>query len=286
MLILPLYQPQPRKKRREFLIMNESMNTSGKALSLSACAERVVFVLVAPSHPGNIGGAARAMKTMAYRRLRLVNPLRFPSGQAKAMATMAADVLASATVFSSLSEALADCDFVFGTSARARHFNWPCLSPRQAAERTMELLPDRSVAFVFGSESSGLSNEELLLCHERVHIAGSDDFNSLNLAAAVQIISYELFCRSQSGMEQAQKEKKEIAEMDKPANSRQCEDFFRHLQQVLNRTGFLSRQQSQKSLMARLRLLFSRARMTRREVNILRGALSSIDRYRAKREED
>lgn len=255
------------------------MNIAENAPRLLVGAERIAFVLVAPSHPGNVGAAARAMKTMGFRRLRLVAPARFPSAEARAMATMAGDVLESADVFSSLAEALADCEVVFGTSARSRHFDWPCLSARQAAQKTLKFLPACSIAFVFGRESSGLSNEELLLCHERVHIAGSADFNSLNLAAAVQIISYELFCCLQESTLEAEPEEKRIYEMDRVADSGQVEGFFEHLRDVLTRSGFLSERRSQKSLMTRLRLLFNRARMTRREVNILRGVLTTLDRH-------
>ena len=133
---------------------------------------------------------------------------------------------------------------------------------------------------MFGRESSGLSNQELLLCHERVHIDGSANFKSLNLAVAVQIISYELSCRMREDTVQAERSPKPACAMDEAASSRECESFFEHLQQVLVRSGFLSEQRNQKSLMTRLRLLFNRAHMTRREVNILRGVLSTVDQRR------
>lgn len=254
------------------------MSVSHQTSSSLTAARQFVFVLVAPSHPGNIGAAARAIKTMGFNHLRLVRPARFPSTAATAMATTAADVLAAATVFPSLAEAVADCELVLGTSARARHYDWPCISAKQAALKAQQLPPDYSVAFVFGCEQCGLSNEELLLCHERVYIDSSAACQSLNLAAAVQIISYELFCHLQEGAGHPLPDHKPVAAMDRAADSQQCERFFQHLQQVLSYSGFLSAQRNQKSLMTRLRLLFNRARMTRREVNILRGVLSTWER--------
>src|SRR5690606_34671455 len=151
------------------------------------------IVLVGTSHPGNIGSAARAIKTMALERLVLVAPERFPHAGATAMAAGADDVLAAATVVDSLAEAVADCGLVLGCTARSRRIQLEELSPRAAAGRLLDAaVPGAPVALVFGRERTGLENHELQLCHAAVHIPANPDYSSLNLAAAVQVLAYEL----------------------------------------------------------------------------------------------
>ena len=153
---------------------------------------KVNIVLVGTTHPGNIGATARAMKTMNHRNLRLVNPLEFPSAEASSRAAGADDVLAECRQFSSLEDAIKDCDLVIGTSARVRGIPWPMILPRECAKKISEETYS-SVAIVFGKESSGLSNEELQLCNMVLKIPTNSQYNSLNLAAAVQIICYEIY---------------------------------------------------------------------------------------------
>ena len=154
----------------------------------------VRIVLCRPSHPGNIGAAARAMKTMGLADLRLVAPEKFPAPEAQWMATNAQDVLQNSTVHASLAEALADCVAAFALSARPREWSTQVLDVRAAAARAVDLGGD--VAFVFGNEQAGLTNEEMLACQYLVHIPANPEFTSLNLAQAVQVVAYELFLTS------------------------------------------------------------------------------------------
>ncbi len=238
----------------------------------------VRFVLVEPTHPGNIGGVARAIKTMGFGQLCLVRPRRFPADEATAMAVGADDVLARATLAGSFAEAIADCSLVVGASARLRHMRWPSLSPAAAAEKLLEFAPHGPVAAVFGRESSGLSNEEMDLCHYLVHIPCNPRFSSLNLVSAVQVIAYEirkcaLSDETAGGIGGAPPDEGP----DAPASSDEVEGFYCHLEQSLGTAGFFVDRQS-RSLMRRLRKLFNRTHLSRREVNILRGMLSAFDR--------
>ncbi len=237
----------------------------------------VRFVLVEPTHPGNIGGAARAIKTMGFEQLCLVGPRRFPADEATAMAAGADDVLGGASLAGSFAEAVADCSLVVGASARLRHIRWPSLSPAAAARKLLEFAPRGPVAAVFGRESSGLSNEEMDRCHYLVHIPCNPRFGSLNLASAVQVIAYEIRKCARPG---------EAADVcgaapdegpDAPASSDEVENFYRHLEQSLGTTRFFVNRRP-RSLMRRLRKLFNRTHLSRREVNILRGVLSAFER--------
>ncbi|MBT8112253.1 MAG: RNA methyltransferase, partial [Gammaproteobacteria bacterium] len=154
---------------------------------------QIKVVLVEPSHPGNIGAVARAAKTMCIENLVLVNPEEFPSGQARARATGAVDVLERAVVCHSLKEAIADCTFVVGASARERGLQCPEITPDNVGARVWQELEQGNVAIVFGRESSGLSNEELDQCHYLTTIPANWEFSSLNLASAVQVICYEIY---------------------------------------------------------------------------------------------
>ncbi len=241
---------------------------------------QIKIVLVEPSHPGNIGAAARAAKTMCIENLVLVNPEDFPSGQARARATGAVDVLERAVVCDSLKEAIADCTFVVGASARERGLQCPELTPDKVGERLWQELEQGSVAVVFGRESSGLTNEELDQCHYLTTIPANWEFSSLNLASAVQVICYEIysaFLKKSSANTVANPEHESDGEVDALATVEQLENLFEHMQQVLQEIEFFDPKQP-KLLMRRLRHLYSRARPTLVETNILRGILSATQK--------
>ncbi len=223
----------------------------------------VSIVLVEPSHPGNIGAVARAAKTMGIESLVLVNPKRYPDPEATVRAVDAADILERATVCTSLKEAVRSCTFVVGTSMRKRGLPCPQILPRQLGPRVWHELKQGSVGIVFGRESSGLSNDELDLCQ---YVTAIPSMSSLNLAAAVQVICYEIFM--------AAGEHDAVDCEDVLATSMELERLFEHLQAVLLEIGFLDPRQP-KLLMRRLRHVYQRARLTQVEVNILRGILSA-----------
>lgn len=224
-------------------------------------------VLVETTHPGNIGAVARAMKNMCLQRLVLVKPRHFPSAEADARASGAQDVLAAAQVVDSLEAAVGDCPLVIGASARQRSELWPVLGPREAAASAYAQAAP--VALVFGRESSGLTAQELDRCTHLVHIPANPDYSSLNIAMAVQVLSYELRMLSLEGAVQAPDGTHPVR-----ASVQQMEGLFLHLEQALHDFGFLQPGREGK-IMHRLRRLFHRAAPDEREVNILRGILSS-----------
>ncbi len=234
---------------------------------------QVRIVLVETSHPGNIGATARAMKNMGFYELVLVSPRHFPHAEATARAAGADDVLAGAKVYSSLAEAVADCHWVIGTTARQRTIQWPLWTPRQCAEKLHGQPASHRVAIVFGRERSGLTNQELDLCHFGLHIPCNPAYASLNLAAAVQIVVYELrlFRRETEGMPEIPL-----------ATHAELESFYQHLQQALYDIGFLHSSKQAPSIMRRLRRLFGRTGLEKREVDILRGILSCAQRHARK----
>ncbi|MHB1215281.1 MAG: RNA methyltransferase [Thiobacillus sp.] len=225
------------------------------------------IVLTRTSHPGNIGAAARAMKTMGLSQLVLVAPAVFPNSQANAMAASADDVLAQARVCTSLAEALADTSLALGVSARRRDIVADVLTPPEAAIRLLTEAQLGPVALVFGNETSGLSNEELGLCQGLVTIAANPDYSSLNLAAAVQVLSYEI---RQAWLGRASWPQ---PEMD-AATGEEAERFYDHLEATLAELEFLN-PGSPSKLMLKLRRLFARTRLAKEEVNILRGILTA-----------
>lgn len=227
-------------------------------------------VLVETSHPGNIGGAARALKTMGLSRLELVRPQHFPHADATAMASGADDLLQRARVHETLPEALADCTLVVGTSARPRHLAGPLLDPREAATTMLEAAGCGPVALLFGRERTGLTNDELDHCHAFVRIPCNPDYSSLNLAAAVQVLAYEL----RMGVHGQTGQTRDDAH--RPCAAGELERFYSHLQRVLLATGFLD-PANPRHLMRRLRRLFNRARPDQNEINILRGILTSVE---------
>lgn len=230
---------------------------------------RIRIVLVNTSHPGNIGSVARAMKTMGLGQLYLVTPQHFPHQKAREMAVGATDILTQAIVMDSLDSAIADCALVIGTSARSRSIPWPLLTPRAMAMKVSQEAISSQVAIVFGCEQSGLTNEELQRCHLHIQIPTNPDYPSLNLAAAVQVIAYELRLASLDGTESTQNWDYRFATTD------EMEKFFLHLQNVLIEIDFL-KMNAPRRLMTRLRRLFSRARLDMMEVNMLRGILTAV----------
>ncbi|MCK4609063.1 MAG: RNA methyltransferase [Gammaproteobacteria bacterium] len=232
------------------------------------------IVLVGTSHPGNIGAAARAMKNMGLDELYLVEPKFFPHADAVVRASGADDVLEQAQVVATLEDAVADCTCVFGTSARQRALPIPLLNPAEAAEQALEATEEAKIAFVFGRERTGLINEELARCHFHVHIPTVDDFSSLNLAASVQVIAYELYMRQHqhpAGSDSTKKPK----QYDKMATAADMAFFYEHLEQTLTDIEFL-RPANSNHLMRRLRRFFNRAQPERLEMNILRGILTKM----------
>ncbi len=242
---------------------------TGHGDAVDRIAERVRVVLVETSHPGNIGAAARAMKTMGLSALYLVRPREFPAAAATARASGADDVLAAARVCDSLDEALADCRLVVGSSARLRSVRWPQLDARETGRLLVEQSQAQAVALVFGREHSGLRNEELDRCHYLAHIPASPAYQSLNIAAAVQVFCYEIMlaARARHSLPAA-----DAAEP--PASVEAMEAYYQHLEQTLLEIGFF-RPPNYRKLMRRLRRLFNRAQPTATELDILRGILSA-----------
>lgn len=246
--------------------------------------DRIKIVLVNTSHPGNIGAAARAMKNMGLSELVLVAPEEFPSGVAVGRAASALDILERAQVVASLSDAISDCSLVIGASARRRSIPWPMLSPIQAGEKAIaESTMGQRVALVFGREDSGLNNEELQLCNYHVQIPANPEYSSLNLAAAVMVISYEVY-KAQLAQEadvadEATGQGGEALDGSwdqKFSTGEQMEHFYNHLEQVLIAIDFHD-PDNPRQLMQRMRRLFNRIRIDEMEMNILRGVLTNIE---------
>lgn len=243
--------------------------------------ENIRVVLVNTSHPGNIGGAARAMKNMGLSRLVLVDPQDFPSHEASARASGADGILESAQVVATLEEALVGCTLVLGTSARDRRMPWPMLDPRECGVHAVQRAAEGGeVALVFGREYAGLTNDELQRCHYHVHIPSDPQFSSLNLAAAVQVLCYEV--RMAWLADQGQSKRPEKAEVASPRSEQlstmdELELFYGHLENTLVQIGFLD-PENPRHLMSRLRRLFARSAVSQSEMNILRGILTETQK--------
>lgn len=235
----------------------------------------IKVVLVNTSHPGNIGASARAMKNMGLNDLVLVNPEDFPSGVAVGRAASAADILESVQIFDTLEAAVSECGLVIGTSARSRKIPWPMLNPEQTAVKVLSELKQNKVALVFGREDSGLNNNELQLCHFHVQIPTSEYYSSLNLAAAVMVVSYELRKSLLQQMDNNIEEEDKFWDQEK-ATGEQVEYFYEHLERVMIAINFHD-PENPRQLMQRMRRLFGRIRIDVMEMNILRGILTSIE---------
>ena len=226
----------------------------------------VRVVLIDPSHPGNIGSVARAMKNMALSDLVLVRPRSFPHAESTALAAGADDILAGARVVASVEEAVADCAFIAGTTSRPRSYYWEFTTPRDVAGRIVGLGEENRAALLFGSERYGLATEDLNLCNVLVRIPANPEYCSLNLAMSVQLAAYEIFLAREQPQSHTQLEMA-------LAPSGDIEHFYAHLHEVLNEIDFADRTGH---LMERLRRLFNRAQLDRNELNILRGILSAV----------
>lgn len=233
----------------------------------------VKVVLVGTSHSGNIGSAARAMKVMGLTNLVLVDPQCSVDEQTLALAAGAADIAENAKIVDTLSEAVEDCALVVGSSARSRTLEWPMLEPRECGKKFVEEGENAPVALVFGRERTGLTNEELQTCHYHVCIPANPEYSSLNLAMAVQTLSYEVRM-AYLEREESQYEPQEQAEYPR---HKELEMFFTHLEKVAVKTQFISEEQPGK-VMNKLRRLFNRARPEAQELNILRGVLTAIEK--------
>lgn len=235
-------------------------------------ADEVSIVLVETSHPGNIGATARAMKTMGFSKLILVNPKFFPDEWASSRATThAVDILENARVVPTLADALSDMHLVIGTSAQSRHLPWPMLTTREVGPKVSSVARSgQRIALVFGREREGLHNNELQLCHYHVEIPTSPECRALNLAAAVQVICYEVMMATRENVT-APELSHEMAPMV------EFDGFMNHLYETLANVRFLNIEQPRK-LKERLRRLFLRAAPNSVEINILRGALTEVNK--------
>jgi tRNA (cytidine32/uridine32-2'-O)-methyltransferase len=235
--------------------------------------ENTRIVLVNTSHPGNIGAAARAMKNMGLSRLYLVDPKERPTFESYSRAAGADDVLGNAVITGSLAEALKGCVWVAGTSARERMVQWPTYGPRECAAICRDQSVQGDVAIVFGRERTGLTNEELEMCNGLVHIPTNADYSSLNVAAAVQVLCYEVRMAFLSHPDVAA-EKTRMAKEDMPATTDQLEGMYQHMYQMMEDIKFFGGSNPE-VIMRRLKGLFNRAQTTKREVAILRGIFSA-----------
>ena len=227
--------------------------------------------MVGTTHPGNIGAAARAMHNMSFSRLVLVDP-QCPVGEiAYARASGANNLLDNRETHPDLESAIAGCQFTIAASARRRSLSWPELEPGQMAAKLLDLDDDSEAAIVVGREHSGLSNEELQLCNFMVTIPTNPAFSSLNVAAAIQVLCYEVYRQCAEPRENPR-----VEPQDMPASSSEVEGYFEHLQRVLEGSGFIDPQQPG-LIMQRLRRLYLRSELTRNEINILRGMLSAVE---------
>ncbi|MFG1496352.1 tRNA (cytosine(32)/uridine(32)-2'-O)-methyltransferase TrmJ [Saccharospirillum sp. HFRX-1] len=253
--------------------------STNPASELDLSAIRVV--LVHTSHSGNIGAAARAMKTMGLSDLALVSPKEFPSEEATARSSGAQDLLENARVVENLDDAIADCGLVVGASARSRSLPWPMLDPRQLADRIADHPAGSKIALLFGRERSGLTNEELARCHYHVNIPANPDYSSLNLAQAVQVLAYELRMRSLD--QEPRPAGPWGVEWDQPpANADQLEGLFQAWEKTLVEVDFLD-PTNPRTLMNKVRRLILRAQPDEVEANILRGFLTQVDKSLRKR---
>lgn len=253
---------------------NRSEGTAAERLG------RIRIVLINTTHPGNIGSAARAMKVMGLSQLHLVSPKTWPSAEATALASGAADLLHAARVHETLDGALEGCRLVLGTSARLRSLSMPQLDMQAAARTGLAETAGGDIALLFGREAHGLTNEEIQRCHFLVHIHTNPEFGSLNLAQAVQVAAYEFRMTALGGGGET------LPATDwEPVDAVQMERFYEHLESTLEHIRFLNPDHP-KRLMMRLRRLFNRARPDQNEMNILRGILAAAERGRFERPGD
>lgn len=245
--------------------------------------QNIRIVMVNTSHPGNIGAAARALKTMGFGRLYLVSPEEFPSNTATWRSAGAADVLEQAVVVDHFDDAIKDCQLVIGSSARNRRIPWPMVDPRACGKLVAQHGEKEQIAIVFGREDRGLTNDELQRCHYHVNIPADADYGVLNIAAAIQVVVYELRMAilewrdnaSETGKCQPMMEVATVRWDEEVATANELELFLEHLEQTLVDIEFHDRE-NPRQLMTRLRRLYTRSRLDKMEVNILRGILTAV----------
>jgi len=235
--------------------------------------KNIRIVMVNTSHPGNIGAAARAMKNMGLAKLYLVEPKDYPSLEAIHRSVGAVDVLDDAVVVKNLDEAISDCVWVAGTSARFRTVEWPILEPKECINKALENIQQGDIAIVFGNETSGLTNEQMERCNVLLHIPTEPDFSSLNIAAAVQIVCYEF--RQAFVKVRVKSSKGSKHRYDTMANATQLDGMYGHIREALIQLEFFGTKNPD-VMMRRLKGLFSRAETTQREVSIIRGICAAI----------
>jgi len=233
--------------------------------------DNIRFVLVGTTHPGNIGAAARAMKTMGLSNLHLVAPKIYPSAEATARASGADDILHTAQVHDSLDAALVGCHYAFAMSARLRHLPVPVVNPRQAVEQLEKFDDNTHIAIVFGREHSGLSNEELDRCQYLINIPANPDYSSLNLAAAVQVLAYELKMSFQPQIDYGR-----VGEEREAITNDDLSYLYDHFERSLTTIGFLD-PENPRHLMRRIKRLFNRADLDKNELHIMHGILRAAE---------
>ncbi len=245
--------------------------------------ENVRIVMINTTHPGNIGAAARAMKTMGLSRLYLVDPKEFPHAEATFRASGASDLVASAVVVPTLDEAIADCQLVIGTSARDRRIPWPMMNARECGETVANEMEKKQIALLFGRESRGLTNEELQACHYHVNIPSNAEYGVLNVAAAIQVLAYEIrmgWLGKQSRPNEVDTKQMEVSYTrwdEDLATHADMEHFFKHWEQMLIDVGFLD-PELPRQMMTRTRRMFNRIRMDQLELSMIRGVLSALQK--------
>ncbi|HHO59822.1 MAG TPA: RNA methyltransferase [Thiotrichales bacterium] len=237
--------------------------------------KNIRIVLVHTSHPGNIGAAARAMKNMGLSQLCLVSPALYPSYEAYSRAAGADDILNAAVVVESLQQAIGDCVWVAGASARSRTIEWPVQTPAECALTGLDKTAEGDIAIVFGRERSGLTNEELAQCNALVHIPTNADYSSLNVAAAVQILCYECRLAVLNEAPSAETPRSKKHRDDVAASAGQLDGLYTHLYEALTSVSFFGTRESD-VVMRRLKAVFNRAALTQREVAIFRGICSAM----------
>ena len=237
-------------------------------------SNNIRFVLLGTTHSGNIGAAARAMKTMAITDLSLVNPEDFPSSQATSRASGADDLLFNADICKNMDQAIKNCKLVMGTTARKRHLDIPVIDARKAAEILVKESKHHPVALVFGKERYGMTNEEVERCHYLVRLPTVESFSSLNLASAVQVLSYE--CQMAELNYQPKKEIEQFSD-EEMVNAEVMESFYQHYFNVMEKALYL-RKEGHESLKTKIRIMYNRIRPKKHEIDILRGFLSKLDK--------
>jgi len=244
--------------------------------------DKVRIVMVNTTHPGNIGAAARAMKTMGLSRLYLVEPKEFPHSEATFRASGASDLLATAVVVPTLADAIADCQLVIGTSARDRRIPWPMMNARECGTTVAQEMAGKEIALLFGRESRGLTNEELQACHYHVNIPTNPEYGVLNVAQAIQVLCYEIRMawlqqQDQPVVEPKQMEVSYTRWDEDLASHAEMEHFFKHWEQTLIDIDFLD-PELPRQMMTRTRRMFNRIRMDQLELSMIRGVLSAIQK--------